>query len=75
MISGEIAISLDCTLLVTCQIIDGRIVDRCTRFCDNQSESLAIYDAIEEAIGYGKNSTNALLPSTRQMVGISWVIT
>jgi hypothetical protein len=70
-----ICIMVNGTSVASGKLIDGRIVDRCTRFCDSQSESLAIYDAIEEAIGDGKDSINVLLPSTRQMVGISWVIT
>jgi hypothetical protein len=48
-----ITISMNGTWAGDGRLCDGRIEDCSAQFCDDADESLAVYDAIEEAIAFG----------------------
>ena len=51
-----IEISIDGVWAGSGKLVDGRIEDCGAQFCDDNDESLDVYEAIEEAIQEGKSS-------------------
>jgi hypothetical protein len=51
----------------------GRIEDCSAQFCDDADESLAVYDAIEEAIAFGDSRIKIDIDGETKL--IKWTIT
>lgn len=70
-----IEISMDGVWAGSGKLIDGRIEDCSAQFCDDNDESLEVYDLIENAIEVGKATQFDVEFSDGSQHTISWVAT
>ena len=68
-----ITISMNGTWAGDGRLCDGRIEDCSAQFCDDADESLAVYDAIEEAIDGPTGSIKIDIDGETKL--IEWTIT
>lgn len=72
--SSVIEISMDGVWAGSGRLIDGRIEDCSAQFCDDNDESLEVYDLIENAIKFGKATQFNVEFSDGLQHTISWAI-
>jgi hypothetical protein len=70
---SNIAISVNGTWAGDGKLRDGVIEDCSAQFCDDAEESLAVYDAIEEAIAFGDSRIKIDIDGETNL--IKWTIT
>ena len=70
-----ISISMDQILAGSGKLINGRLEDCGAQFCDNNDESIAVYDMIEDAIANGKNSVKVQFSDSDDVRVITWSLT
>ena len=69
-----ISISVDNVWAGSGKLTNGIIEDCGAQFCDDNDESLNVYDLIEEAIAEGKDSLKVELSDRDEAVVITWSI-
>ena len=70
---SNITISMNGTWAGDGKLRDGIIEDCGAQFCDDSDESLAVYDAIEEAIAFGDSRIKIDIDGETKL--IKWTIT
>jgi len=71
--NGTISISMDGTWAGSGKLRDGVIEDCGAQFCDDNDESLALYDRIEAAVATGQQSLRVTLSDDTQHA-LTWSI-
>jgi hypothetical protein len=69
-----ISISVDNVWAGSGKLTDGVITDCSAQFCDDNDESLSVYEMIEEAIEEGEDSLKVELSDRDEAVVITWSI-
>lgn len=67
-----ISISMDGVWAGSGRFVDGQVVDCGAQFCDDNDESLEVYDMIDEAIENGQSEVRVQFSGSDETHVITW---